>query len=148
VSNSKTLARTITAQRMISTLKTISQFKQSVNQIVKGNPNKYFAQVFQALRIEVNDEMGALKEMLLQALAVLKPGGRIAVITFHSLEDRVVKNFFKQGSFEELKEDDVFGRKQESPFLILTKKPIVPGEKELKDNTRSRSSKLRIASKK
>jgi len=148
VSNSKTLARTITAQRMISTLKTISQFKQAVNQIVKGNPNKYFAQVFQALRIEVNDEMGALKEMLLQALAVLRPGGRIAVITFHSLEDRIVKNFFKQGSFEEVIEDDVFGRKQESPFFILTKKPIVPGEKELKDNTRSRSSKLRIASKK
>ena len=148
VTNSKTLARTITAQRTITPLKTISQFKQSVQQIVKGNPNKYFAQVFQALRIEVNDEMGALEEMLQQSLSVLKPGGRIAVITFHSLEDRVVKNFFKQGSFEEVKEDDVFGRKPESPFLIQTKKPIIPGDKELKENPRSRSAKLRIASKK
>ena len=148
VTNSKTLARTITEQRMVSPIKTINQFKQSVQQIVKGNPNKYFAQVFQALRIEVNDEIGALEEMLQQSLSVLKPGGRIAVITFHSLEDRLVKNFFKQGSFDEVKDDDVFGRKQESPFLILTKKPIVPGDKELKENPRSRSAKLRIASKK
>ena len=148
VTNSKTLAKTIVDQRSITMIKTISQFKQAVHQIVKGNPNKYFAQVFQALRIEVNDEMGALKEMLEQSLLVLKPGGRIAVITFHSLEDRMVKNFFKQGSFDEVKEDDVYGRKQESPFLMLTKKPIVPGDKELKDNPRSRSAKLRIAEKK
>jgi len=148
VTNSKTLAKTIIAERAIKQIKTISQFKQAVQQVVKGNPNKYFAQVFQALRIEVNDELGALKEMLEQSLLVLKPGGRIAVITFHSLEDRVVKNFFKKGSFDEAEEEDVFGRKQESPFLILTKKPIIPGDKELKDNPRSRSAKLRIASKK
>ncbi|CAN5882199.1 16S rRNA (cytosine(1402)-N(4))-methyltransferase RsmH [soil metagenome] len=148
VTNSKTLAKTIITQRSITQLKTISQFKQSVQQIVKGNPNKYFAQVFQALRIEVNDEMGALQEMLQQSLSVLKTGGRIAVITFHSLEDRLVKNFFKQGSFDEVEEDDVFGRKQQSPFLIHTKKPIVPGDAELKSNQRSRSAKLRIASKK
>lgn len=148
VTNSKTLAKTIVQQRLIAPLKTISQFKHAVNQVVKGNPNKYFAQVFQALRIEVNDEMGALEEMLQQSLSVLKPGGRIAVITFHSLEDRIVKNFFKQGSFDEIPEDDVYGRKPASPFLILTKKPIVPADKELKDNPRSRSAKLRIASKK
>ena len=147
VTNSKTLAKTITEQRIIAPLKTISQFKQSVQQIVKGNPNKYFAQVFQALRIEVNDEMGALKEMLQQSLPVLKPGGRIAVITFHSLEDRMVKNFFKQGSLDEVETDDVYGTKQENPFRVVTKKPIVPGEKELKENSRSRSSKLRIAEK-
>jgi 16S rRNA (cytosine1402-N4)-methyltransferase len=148
VTNSKTLAKTITVQRMITPLKTVNQFKQAVNQVVKGNPNKYFAQVFQALRIEVNDEIKALEEMLLQSLAVLKPGGRIAVITFHSLEDRIVKNFFKQGSFDEEPDDDVYGRKKESPFLILTKKPIVAGAEELRNNSRSRSAKLRVASKK
>ena len=148
VTNSKTLAKTITVQRMITPLKTVNQFKQAVNQVVKGNPNKYFAQVFQALRIEVNDEIKALEEMLLQTLAVLKPGGRIAVITFHSLEDRIVKNFFKQGSFDEEPDDDVYGRKKESPFLILTKKPIVAGAEELRNNSRSRSAKLRVASKK
>lgn len=148
VTNSKTLARTIAEQRNIAPIKTISQFKQAVHQIVKGNPNKYFAQVFQALRIEVNDEMGALKEMLQQSLQVLKTGGRIAVITFHSLEDRMVKNFFKQGTFDEIQTDDVYGTKQETPFLVITKKPIVPGEKEIKENSRSRSAKLRIAAKK
>ncbi len=148
VTNSKTLAKTIVEQRIIKPIETISQFKQSIQQIVKGNPNKYFAQVFQALRIEVNDEMGALKEMLQQALPVLRQGGRIAVITFHSLEDRIVKNFYKQGSFDEIQSDDVYGTKQESPFLVITKKPIVPMEKELKENPRSRSSKLRIAEKK
>jgi len=148
VTNSKTLAKTITEQRIIAPIRTISQFKQSVQQIVKGNPNKYFAQVFQALRIEVNDEMNALKEMLQQSLAMLKPGGRIAVISFHSLEDRIVKNFFRQGSFEEQQADDVFGTKPESPFRLVTKKPVIAGEKELKINTRSRSAKLRVAEKK
>ncbi|MBS1743065.1 MAG: 16S rRNA (cytosine(1402)-N(4))-methyltransferase RsmH [Bacteroidetes bacterium] len=146
VTNAKTLARTIVEQRMIAPLKTISQFKEAVKLVVKGNPNKYFAQVFQALRIEVNDEIGALKEMLEQSVQVLKTGGRIAIISFHSLEDRLVKNFFKEGTFEE-KEEDVFGRKTSSPFKIVTKKPITPGEAELKLNPRSRSSKLRIAEK-
>jgi 16S rRNA (cytosine1402-N4)-methyltransferase len=115
---------------------------------VKGNPNKYFAQVFQALRIEVNDEMGALREMLTQTVEVLKPGGRVAIITFHSLEDREVKTFFKNGTFEEPEVDDVFGTKAESPLRIISKKPIVAGEQELKLNPRSRSAKLRIAEKK
>lgn len=148
VTNAKTLARTIVSQRTVTPIKTISQLKQALQPIVKGNPNKYFAQVFQALRIEVNEEMEVLKEMLQQSTEVLKPGGRIAIITFHSLEDRIVKNFFKKGSLEETEEDDVFGRKQESPFNIITKKPVVAGEKELKQNPRSRSAKLRIASKK
>ena len=95
VTNAKTLARTIVQQRDHVSFKTIEGFKNGLREIVKGNPNKYFAQVFQALRIEVNDEMGALKEMLLQIPAVLKPGGRVAIITFHSGEDRLVKNFFK-----------------------------------------------------
>lgn len=147
VTNSKTLAKTIIEQRSVKPIETISQFKQLVHQIVKGNPNKYFAQVFQALRIEVNDEMGALKDMLQQSLLVLRPGGRIAIITFHSLEDRLVKNFFKIGSFDEVEADDIYGNRQASPFLVITKKPIVPVEKEIKENPRSRSSKLRIAEK-
>jgi 16S rRNA (cytosine1402-N4)-methyltransferase len=145
VTNSKTLAKTIVAQRGLAPIRTINEFKQSVKAVVKGNPQKYFAQVFQALRIQVNDELGALKELLEQSIALLKPQGRIAIITFHSLEDRIVKTFFKNGSFSETEADEVYGTKRESPFLIITKKPIVPSEKELKQNPRSRSAKLRVA---
>jgi 16S rRNA (cytosine1402-N4)-methyltransferase len=114
--------------------------------VVKGNPNKYFAQVFQALRIEVNDELGALKEMLEQTPGLLPTGGRVAIITFHSLEDRLVKNFFKRGSFEDEDTSDPFGRSTANPLLkAITKKPVIPGETELKQNPRSRSAKLRIA---
>jgi 16S rRNA (cytosine1402-N4)-methyltransferase len=149
VTNSKTLAKTIVEVRKISQLKTISDFKNAVHAIVKGNPNKYFAQVFQALRIEANDELGALKEMLLQSPEVLNAEGRIAVITFHSLEDRLVKVFFKQGSFEEeVDEHDLYGSRKKSSLLkVISKKPVTPSEKELKQNPRSRSAKLRIAEK-
>ncbi len=99
VTNAKTLARTIVQARQTQSLRTIANFKQALHSVVKGNPNKYFAQVFQALRIEVNDELGALKEMLQQIPSLLKPGGRVAIITFHSLEDRIVKNFFRKGTF-------------------------------------------------
>jgi 16S rRNA (cytosine1402-N4)-methyltransferase len=146
VTNSKTLARTIMQKRTTIPMKTIADFKNAVHDVVKGNPNKYFAQVFQALRIEVNDELGALTEMLHQSAAVLKEGGRIALITFHSLEDRIVKNFFKGRDNESA--DEIYGTKNESPFYIITKKPITPGEKELKENPRARSAKLRIAEKK
>ena len=145
VTNSKTLAKTIVAQRALAPIRTINEFKQAVKAAVKGNPQKYFAQVFQALRIQVNDELGALKELLAQTTTLLKPGGRIAVITFHSLEDRIVKTFFRNGSFSETEVDEVYGTKPESPFLIISKKPIVPTEKELKLNPRSRSAKLRVA---
>lgn len=148
VTNAKTLAKTIVQQRMIAPFTTINRFKQAVQQVVKGNPNKYFAQVFQALRIAVNDEMGALKDMLEQSVQSLKPGGRIAVITFHSLEDRMVKIFFKQGSFEEQEVDDVYGTKPQSPLIVVSKKPIIPGDGEIKINSRARSAKLRIAQKK
>jgi 16S rRNA (cytosine1402-N4)-methyltransferase len=147
VTNAKTLARTIVGVRRQLPLKTISNFKTALSGVVKGNPNKYFAQVFQALRIEVNDELGALKELLQQIPALLLPGGRAAVITFHSLEDRIVKNFFKRGSFED--EDDLmdpYGQSKANPLLkVITRKPITPGEKELKLNPRSRSAKLRVA---
>ncbi len=148
VTNSKTLAKTIVQQRAITTLKTISGFKQAVQAVVKGNPPKYFAQVFQALRIEVNDELGALKELLQQSITLLKPPGRIAIITFHSLEDRVVKNFFRAGTFAEAEVDEVYGNKMSSPLLLVNKKPITASEAELKLNPRSRSAKLRVAEKK
>jgi 16S rRNA (cytosine1402-N4)-methyltransferase len=116
---------------------------------VKGNPNKYFAQVFQALRIEVNDELGALKELLQVIPELLKSGGRAAIITFHSLEDRLVKNFFKKAGFEELENNDPYGLPSvENKMTVITKKPIVAHEKELKDNPRARSAKLRIAERK
>jgi 16S rRNA (cytosine1402-N4)-methyltransferase len=149
VTNSKTLARTIVQIRKTASLKTIANFKQALHSVVKGNPNKYFAQVFQALRIEVNDELGALKEMLQQVPPLLKPTGRVAIITFHSLEDRIVKNFFRKGHFEEEEVDvDPFGIKTSTPPLkAITKKPIVPTEAEMKRNSRARSARLRVAEK-
>ncbi len=148
VTNSKTLARTIVQQRALSPLRTINEFKLAVKDAVKGNPQKYFAQVFQALRIQVNDELGALQELLQQTTTLLKSGGRIAIITFHSLEDRIVKTFFKNGSLSEVEADDVYGTKPETPFTIITKKPLLPAAEELKQNPRSRSAKLRVAERK
>ena len=147
VTNSKTLARTIVEARRITPFKTIADFKNAVHPIVKGNPNKYFAQVFQALRIEVNDELGALKEMLEQVPDALKSEGRIVVITFHSIEDRLVKVFFKEGSFDGKDEQDLYGGGRKSQLKVITKKPIEPSEKEKKLNPRSRSAKLRVAQK-
>ncbi len=145
VTNSKTLAKIIVQQRALSTIRTINEFKQAVHTAVKGNPQKYFAQVFQALRIEVNDELGALKELLQQIPKLLQPGGRAAIITFHSLEDRIVKTFFKYASFTETEADEVYGIKPENPFIIITKKPIAAAAAEQKQNPRSRSAKLRVA---
>ena len=148
VTNAKTLAKTIVQQRQVSTIKTVSDFRSAVASVVKGNPNKYFAQVFQALRIAVNDEIGALEEMLQQIPNILKKGGRAAIITFHSIEDRTVKNFFRYGSFDEVETDSVYGTKPESPFNVITKKPVSPSAKELNENPRSRSARLRVAEKK
>jgi 16S rRNA (cytosine1402-N4)-methyltransferase len=148
VTNSKTLAKLIVEQRVLQPLHTINQFKQMLSPIIKGNPNKYLAQVFQALRIQVNAEMEVLEEMLMQTTSVLATGGRLAVITFHSLEDRIVKNFMKTGSVHEVEVDNVFGTKINSPLHIITKKPIVPTNQEQQQNNRSRSAKLRIAEKK
>jgi 16S rRNA (cytosine1402-N4)-methyltransferase len=148
VTNSKTLARTIVELRGKVPMKTVNQFKAALQGIVKGNPNKYFAQVFQALRIEVNDELGALKEMLLQLTQVLLPGGRVAIITFHSLEDRLVKVFFKEGSFEKADEHPFENRTNMPGLTVISKKPVVPKDEETKMNPRARSAKLRIAEKK
>lgn len=147
VTNAKTLAKTIVQVRSTASLKTIDAFKNAVREIVKGNPNKYFAQVFQALRIEVNDELGALKEMLQQIPSLLKPGGRVAIITFHSLEDRLVKNFFRRGSFDEPEENPFINTETINELMIVNRKPILPSENELKQNPRSRSAKLRVAEK-
>lgn len=147
VTNSKTLAKKIVEARKTQSLGSIKEFKNAVYPVVKGNPEKYFAQVFQALRIEVNDELNVLKELLAQSAEVLAEGGRIAVITFHSLEDRLVKNFFKNGNFENEQQKDMFGNPAKSELKIITKKPIIPSKEELKINPRSRSSKLRIAEK-
>jgi len=148
VTNSKTLAKTIVALRNKTPFRTVNGFKQAIADLVKGNPNRYFAQVFQALRIEVNDEIGSLREMLEQAPALLKSGGRIAIISFHSLEDRMVKQFFRNGHFEDKDDQNPFGSSPSTtPFRMLTKKPITPSEKELSFNPRARSAKLRIAEK-
>jgi 16S rRNA (cytosine1402-N4)-methyltransferase len=147
VTNAKTLAKTIVQVRSTVSLKSIDAFKNALREIVKGNPKKYFAQVFQALRIEVNDELGALKEMLQQIPSLLKPGGRIAIITFHSLEDRLVKNFFRRGTFEEPENNPFINSERVNELMIVNRKPILPSEKELKQNPRSRSAKLRVAEK-
>jgi len=148
VSNAKTLARVIVEKRKTTPVDTISGFQAMIKDVVKGNPNKYLAKVFQALRIEVNDEMGALKEMLENAVQLLKPEGRLAIITFHSLEDRMVKNLIRNGTTEEIQVDEIYGTKVESVLIMVNKKPIEAGEEELKRNPRSRSAKLRIAQKK
>ena len=145
VTNAKTLARTIVEVRRTTPLQTIDAFKTALRPIVKGNPNKYFAQVFQALRIEVNDELGALKELLEQLPQVLKKGGRAAIITFHSIEDRLVKIFFRDNTFE-MPDENPFAT-VEKPMLLklVNKKPIVATGEETKKNPRSRSAKLRVA---
>ena len=145
VTNSKTLAKTIVVGRRTINIDTIEAFKNLVSPIVKGNPNKYFAQVFQALRMEVNDEMGALKELLEQSPDVLKAGGRIGIITFHSIEDRLVKTFFRDNTFQ-LEDDNPFISVEKPSLLkVVTKKPVTPSNEEIKRNPRSRSAKLRVA---
>ena len=145
VTNAKTLAQSIVVARQQRKFKTIEDLIQVLSPMAKGNPNRYYAQVFQAFRIEVNEEMEALKEMLLQLPQALKQGGRAAVITFHSLEDRIVKTYFKHGGFETKDEDPIYGSKMSSPFKIVTKKPIESTAAEQKLNPRSRSARLRIA---
>jgi 16S rRNA (cytosine1402-N4)-methyltransferase len=148
VTNARSLARTIIQQRGKISVTTINDFKNAIHAMVKGNPNRYLAQVFQALRIEVNDEIGSLKEMLSQLPGVLKSGGRVAIITFHSLEDRLVKHFFKDGDPGDGKEtDQIYGTKTMNTFRLITKKPLTPNSDEIKNNPRSRSAKLRIAEK-
>jgi 16S rRNA (cytosine1402-N4)-methyltransferase len=148
VTNSKTLARTIIDKRRQAPFQTIEAFKDTLFEIVRGNPNKYFAQVFQALRMEVNEETAALKELLEQLPAVLKKGGRAAIITFHSIEDRWVKTFFRKGTFVTEDENPFISKEVPSQLLLVNKKPIVAAPEETRRNSRSRSAKLRVAEKK
>ena len=113
----------------------------------RGKENKYLAQVFQALRIEVNQEMQILEEFLTHSLEVLKPGGRLAVISYHSLEDKMVKNFFRSGNFEGELKKDFYGNIL-SPWIMITRKAVVAGENEIEGNSRARSARLRVAEKK
>lgn len=147
VNNAKRLVEELMSYRSVSKITTTQQLIEIAETCVPGKMrNKYLAQVFQALRIEVNDEMNALKEMLEQTYEVLKPGGRFSVITYHSLEDRLVKNYIKNGKFEGEVEKDFFGNPQ-LKFKAINKKPITPSEQELKQNNRARSAKLRVAEK-
>ncbi|MEY4628055.1 MAG: hypothetical protein RLZZ595_381 [Bacteroidota bacterium] len=144
VTNAKTLAQLLVAHVRLQPIVTVNDFKSAIDPVVKGNPNKYFAQVFQALRMAVNDEVGALKDLMQQAASVLKPGGRMSVITFHSIEDRIVKNFFRDGAVDEQAVDPVYGTRKESPFKLFNKKPIEASAEEVKSNPRSRSARLRV----
>ena len=144
VTNAKTLSHLLINHIRLQPILTVNDLKSTLAPVVKGNPNKYFAQVFQALRMAVNDEVGSLKDLMQQAASVLKPGGRMSVITFHSIEDRIVKNFFRDGAIEEQDIDPVYGTRKESPFRLFNKKPIEPTAEEVKSNPRSRSARLRV----
>jgi 16S rRNA (cytosine1402-N4)-methyltransferase len=139
------LASALVRARERKKIETVGELSAALMPLAgKDREKKFLAQAFQALRIEVNDELGALKELLRQTLLVLKPGGRLAVITYHSLEDRPVKNFLKIGNCEGKAEEDFYGNRQ-APFRLINRKVITPSETEIKNNPRSRSAKLRIA---
>lgn len=147
VKNAKSLAHAVVTGRMDNPIVSLADFKKVITvQIPKGKENKYMAQVFQALRIEVNAEIDALESFLLQAPDVLKPGGRLVVMSYHSLEDRPVKNFIAKGKFKGEVEKDFFGNEQK-PFNVITRKAIMASEIELATNSRARSAKLRIGEK-
>lgn len=141
------VARAVMQARAGGELVTISDLKEAVTPVMPRNDeSKFLAKLFQAVRIEVNGEMEALKMMLEQALKVLKPGGRLVVITYHSLEDRLVKNFMRSGNLEGEQEKDFFGQVS-SPFKLITRKAVAPSAQEIEENSRSRSAKLRAAEK-
>ena len=144
---SRRIASAIVKTRQTHKYKIIKDLLQTLEPFVgREKEKKMLAQAFQALRIEVNQEMDALKDMLSQSLDMMKAGGRISVITYHSLEDRLVKNFFKTGNFEGKVDKDFFGNVN-TPFKLVNNKVIVPSREEEIGNPRSRSAKLRIAEK-
>ncbi len=146
VRNSKTLAYKIVEDRQARPFKYISDLLGSMDTLIRGNRLRYLSQVFQAIRIEVNQEMQVLENFLEQALQVLKPGGRLVVISYHSLEDRIIKNFFKTGNIDGEVKKDFYGN-IERPFKIITKKAVLPTKEECRENPRARSAKLRVAEK-
>ncbi len=145
IKNARTLASAIVRARGIKPLETNEELKEIALKVApRGKGHKYLAQLFQAIRIEVNDEMGALREFLEQLPEVVKPGGRVVVMSYHSLEDRPVKNFLNTGNLKGKVEQDFFGNLIR-PFEPITRKPVVADEEELERNNRARSAKLRIA---
>ena len=147
VDNPRKAARLIVAAREQEPIRTTGQLDKALAPILpKMAEHKVLAKVYQGLRIEVNQEMHSLEKFLEGAAASLKPGGRLVVITYHSLEDRMVKNFIKTGNVEGREEKDLYGRTH-APLQAVNRKPILPGEEEIAGNTRARSAKLRIAEK-
>jgi len=146
VINAKTLANTIVEQRAIQPIETTKELIEVCKTVSKGIEVKYMSQVFQAIRIEVNDELNAIKDFLQQSEEVLEQNGRLVIMSYHSLEDRLTKNFMKNGVFDGEPEKDVFGN-FEHHLKVITKKPIEASNTELKLNSRARSAKLRIAEK-
>lgn len=145
VHNAKTLAKTIATARLNNPINTVFELKEKIKHLVKrGKENQYYAQVFQALRIEVNGELDALKEMLEQSKEVLRQGGRLVVISYHSLEDRLVKNFMQKGKFSGEVEKDFYGN-EIRPFDTINRKAVQPDKEEIAQNSRARSAKLRVA---
>lgn len=146
--NAGRIANAIVSARSQKTIETTFDLIDIVNKhIPRNQENKYLAMIFQALRIEVNDELEALEAMLKQAVEILNPGGRLVVISYHSLEDRIVKNLMKSGNIEGKIEKDFYGNIITN-LTPITRKPIIPTDEELQENNRSRSAKLRIAEKK
>jgi len=147
LTNSRRIARDIVAFRSSGPLSTVQDLIDAVGKLAPyRQENKFYAKLFQSLRIAVNHEIDYLKEMLEQALDILNPGGRLVIITYHSLEDRVVKNFMRTGNFEGVEKKDFYGN-GETPFRMITRKGITPSEEELSENRRARSARLRIAEK-
>lgn len=147
VQNAKTLAEAIFSARHNSEIETVNDLKQILQKFApRHRENKYFAQVFQALRIEVNDELKVLEEFLTQVPEVLNPGGRLVVMSYHSLEDRLVKNFIQKGKFSGEVEKDFYGNELK-PLKGVTRKPVEATAEEIERNPRARSAKLRIAEK-
>lgn len=141
------IARLLMQARQFKEINTTQELKEILQSCAeKGRENKFFAQVFQAIRIETNQEMEALKELLAHGAQLLSHGGRFVVLSYHSLEDRLVKNFFKSGNFEGDIKTDFFGN-QDVPFITINRKPILASEEEIDQNSRSRSVRLRIAEK-
>lgn len=148
IDNASKLARVIIAYREKEAITTTAQLKKAINSCTpRFEENRYLAKVFQAIRMEVNQEVDALKECLAQCLEVLKPGGRLVIMSYHSIEDRIVKNMLKAGNIEGVEEKDVVFGTSKKIFKLLSSKPIVPDEDEIKNNSRARSAKLRIAEK-
>jgi 16S rRNA (cytosine1402-N4)-methyltransferase len=145
--NSRRIAKEIVAARSLKPLTSVNDIIDAIGKLAPyRQEHKFYARVFQALRIAVNHEIDYLQEMLDQALSILNPGGRLVIITYHSLEDRVVKNFMKSGNFEGEEKKDFYGN-VETPFRIINRKGITPGDDEIANNNRARSARLRIAEK-